>query len=109
MKSMRVLGNMIEKLAQENNATPENMGQLLHCTADQVKAMYKGRIFPSFEQLNQLATYFSTTIDALLDGDEQHYKNSVVHCMGAFERPDDRELILDIIDDYLRLKDAVNP
>lgn len=109
MKSMRVLGSMIEKMAHEHQCTLADMGQVLDCTIDQVKAMYKGRVFPSFPQLEQLASRFSTTVDVLLAGDEEHYEKNVVHCMGNFDRPENREYILDIIDDYLRLKDAVNP
>ena len=108
MKSMRVLGDMIEKLALESNSTPDDMSRVLHCEPEQVVAMYKGRIFPSFAQMQQLADYFHSTIDALLDGDEEHYQNNVVHCMGKFEHPENREFILDIIDDYLRLQESVN-
>lgn len=108
MKNMRVLGNMIEKLALQKQDTLEDMGQVLDCTPNQVKAMYKGRVFPSFAQLNRLADYFGTTVDVLLNGDEEYYENNVVHCMGDFQNPENRENILDIIDDYLRLKEAVN-
>ena len=107
MKDMRIFGNMIEKLTLEKNDTSQKLGELLGCPEEQILALYKGLIFPSFEQLDQLATHFEVTIDEILSGDEAYYKQNVVHNMGQFEDSENREKILDIIDDYLSLKSAV--
>ncbi len=107
MKDMRVMGNMIEKLSRQNNDSPETLSIILDCEEDQVLSLFRGRIFPSFEQMLQLANHFNVTVDELMDGDESYYEQNVVHCMGQFENPAHREEILDIIDDYLRLKSTV--
>lgn len=110
VKNMRVLGDMIEKLACETyggSAAREELSCVLDCTPDQVSQVCQGRLFLSFPQLSRLAEQLHTTVDALLAGDENHYRENVVHCMGQFEREENREEILDIIDDYLRLKSSV--
>lgn len=109
MKNMRVLGDMIGKLAGEAYGADaqDRLSQVLGCTPDQVSQVFQGRLFLSFPQLSRLAEVLHTPVDALLAGDEAHYRENVVHCMGQFEREENREEILDIIDDYLRLKSSV--
>ena len=108
MKSMRMLGNQIQRLAQERDTPPQETGRILDCSEEQVFAIYEGRVFPSFDQLEKLAEVFQTTVGQLLDGDAEDYERSVVHCMGQFSDSQNREEILDIIDDYLTLKTAVD-
>ena len=45
--------------------------------------------------------------DRLLSGDPQRYNATVVHCMNDFHNPENREMILDFIDDYVDVVDAV--
>lgn len=107
MKSMRLLGNMIEMQAEKNKYSVDQIGKVLDCSSDQVYSMYDGRIFPSFSQLEKLSSLFDISIENLIAGDEQYYGESVVHCMGEFEEEKNREEILDIIDDYLNLRISV--
>lgn len=107
MKAMRLLGDRIAMLAQRDHLKKEDIAEILRCQPSQVALAYKGRAFLSLPQLEKLAQQFHTTIEDLLAGDEKHYEESFVHCMGAFEVPENRECMLDILDDYLSLLDAV--
>lgn len=108
MEQLRLLGSTIRKLSSENGVTENQMQELLNCSYDQVSAVYDGRVFPSFSELQQLAARFGTTVEALIKGDEEYYNTHFVHCMGKFKNPKNREKILDIIEDYLTLLDAVS-
>lgn len=105
MKDLRLLGNMIKKLSQEQHVKLESA---LGWSEDQVAAIFDGRVFPSFHELEKLASIFKVSVPELLHGDESYYEQNVVHCMGSFENPDNREAILDIIDDYIMLQKAVH-
>jgi len=107
MKDMRMLGSMIQKKAHENNDSPESLSALIGCTIEQFSHLTKGLVIPSFEQLSQLASHFKITVDELLDGDKSYYEQNVVCYMGEFDDPANRETILDIIDDYIRLEASV--
>lgn len=107
MKDMRILGNHIQQLAQDESKSEETICSLLNCTALQLQKVYKGLLFPTFEQLESLAEYFVLSVDALLDGNQAHYESTVVHCMGEFDHAENREMILDIIEDYLKLQSVV--
>lgn len=105
MKDLRLLGSMIKKLSKEQNVKLEDV---LGWNRDQVAAVFDGRLFPSFSELEQLSSIFKVSVDDLLRGDEVYYSQDFVHCMGSFEKPQNREMILDIIDDYITLQSAIS-
>ncbi len=107
MKDLRLLGSTIRKLSSDKNISEEQMQKTLGCSYDKLSAIYDGRVYPSFDDLQNLSKLFGTTVEELLSGDEDYYNAKVVHCMGAFSNTKNREKILDIIDDYLTLLDAV--
>ena len=104
MEDMRVLGNMVQKLAQEESVTAEELGKMIGCTASQVEQLFKGRLFLAFDQLSAVANRFRTSLESLMDGDRKYYCETFVDCMGEFSQNENREIILDIIDDYLDLR-----
>ncbi len=108
MKKARMLGNYVKRLADEKGLSVSELGGILGFNNQHVNAFVKGRMLVSFEQMKALADAFSVSVGELLAGDEQHYNSTVVHCMNAFDNPDNREKILDIIDDYVDVLDAVN-
>lgn len=107
MQKARMLGNYIQQLADEQEIAIPELGALLGCTEYQVEALMKGRYFVSFPQLSKLANKFGVTVNDLLAGNSEHYNKTVVHCMNQFRNTENREFILDIIDDYLDIAEAV--
>lgn len=107
MKGARVLGNYAQKLANEQNITVSELSALMSCSEQQVKSFFKGRFFASFSQLEALAHQFGVKVSDLIKGDEAHYNKTVVHCMEDFDVEQQREFILDIIDDYLDIQNAL--
>ena len=73
-----------------------------------MKLFLKGRAYISFEQLSLLATKLKVEVSSLLSGDEDGYNKAVVHCMNNFDNPNNRETILDIIDEYMDILDSVS-
>ena len=103
MKDLRMLGSMIKKLSQENDISINELREVFQCSSEQIYAIFEGRLFPSFEELQIFSKKTGTTVSDLLQGDEEYYNKRVVHCMGKFENKNNREKILDIIEDYLTL------
>lgn len=103
-----MLGNYAEYLAKQRVISVSHLSQLLSCTETQVRAFFKGRAFPSNNQLSVLAKALGATPMRLMMGDEQLYNETVGHCYGAIGNPDNREKILDIIDDYMDVYNSVH-
>ena len=105
MKDLRLLGSTIRKISREKHIRIEDT---LGCSANDAAAILDGRVFPEFSALQKLSEEFGIQVSDLLSGDEEEYNRNFVHCMGSFDDPQHREKILDIIDDYLVLLDAIN-
>ena len=107
MQKARMVGNYIQHLAEERHISTNELSELLGCTESQTKSFLKGRALASFEQLQRLAAQCGISAQDILNGDSQAYNKTVVHCMNEFEDNANRELILDLIDEYMDLVDAV--
>lgn len=106
MKKMRVFGSAVRKLADERKMGPDELGRVVSCTPQQIARLYEGRLLLAFDQLSAIADALRVSAIDLIRGDEEHYQKTAVHCMGAFSNEDAREEILDIIDDYLDLREC---
>lgn len=104
---MRILGNMVQKLADENKISSVELGKVIGCSNREIEQFFKGRLFLTFDQMSIVAKRLGVSLDTWMDGDPDHYCATVVDCMGEFSCEENREEILDIIDDYLDLRDAV--
>lgn len=107
MQEARMLGNYVDHLAKRKGLSISDLSRILECTEDQVYSFIKGRAYASFAQICTLATELGATVEELLHGDEMTYNATVVHCMNDFQDNKNREIILDLIDDYVDIVDAV--
>lgn len=107
MQDARMLGNYVGHLAEDKGLSVSDLGNALGCTENQAYSLLKGRAYASFKQLSTLSTLLGTSIEALLRGDPASYNATVVHCMNDFQNIQHREEILDLIDDYVDIVDAV--
>ncbi len=108
MKEARMLGFRVGKYADESNVSTFELSEVANCSETQMRAFLKGRVFMSFDQLSAMAKRLGVAVSALLSGRENEYNLSVVHCMNEFEDSQNREKILDIIDEYMDLLDSIS-
>lgn len=108
MREARIFGNYIDVLSKRKGLSVSDLSCVLECTEHQVYSLLKGRVYASFSQISRLSKCLETPIEQLLSGDEAHYNATVVHCMNDFQDTDRREEILDLIDDYVDIVDAVS-
>lgn len=108
MQKARMLGNYLRQLAAEQGVTVAELGTLLGCSERQVNALFAGRGLPTFEQISALAGRFNVSVEKLLAGDIESYNRTIAHCMNQFQDVGKREEVLDIIDDYMDIVDALN-
>ena len=107
MQEARMLGNYVKHLADAKGLTSSDLGQILGCSVERVCAFFKGRVFVSFSQLTNLAQALDITVEKLLNGDVDRYNATVVHCMNDFDDVSKREDVLDLIDNYVDIADAI--
>ena len=106
MKNMRIIGSKIEERVKELGLSSEEASAKLGCELLQYYELTKGLMMPTYELLSHFAKCLSINEDDLLDGNTRYYDENFVHPMGEFTIPEEREKILDIIEDYLKLRTA---
>lgn len=108
MRNARVMGNYIQYLAENQSISKKAMAEILECSEDNVLELYKGFVYPSFTQITKLADVLSVSVESIVNGDDSVYKNTVVHCMNDFSNEENREKILDIIENYFDIRKSVS-
>lgn len=108
MQEARMLGNYVEHLANTKGLSISDLSKVLGCSEERTYSFIKGRAFASFSQISSLANALDVSIDKLLTGDVDRYNATVVHCMNDFHDVSKREDILDLIDNYIDIVDAVD-
>lgn len=107
MQNARLIGNTIERLCKEKNIDIEILKSVLNCSDYQVYSLFKGLVYASFDQLIEIAKALGVTIEELLNGNKEEYRRTVVHCINDFQDDANCEFILDLIEDYIDIKNAV--
>ena len=107
MQEARMLGNYVAYLADRKGLSIGDLGNVLGCSENQVYAFLKGRGFASFSQISRLAGLFGCSVAEILAGDEKVYHSAVVETVGDFRCVSNREFVLDLIDDFVDLCDAI--
>ena len=107
MKSARKIGNYAQHRSQEMGISPAEINNILNFSDSETNAFFKGRRMLTYGRLMALSKLLNTTVKDMLEGDEVLYSESVVHCMNEFDDDANREEILDIIDDYMDIRDAL--
>ena len=107
MRKARTLGNYVRCLVEEKGISISDLCRVLDLTEDQIQAFFFGGKFISYAQLSALSEFLGVSIEEMLEGDEEQYNNTVVCSFGDFDDVENRELVLDIIDDYLDVMEAV--
>ncbi len=107
MRQARMIGNYVEQVAESKAVTKAHLSEVIGCKEHQVQSFFKGRSILTFPQISAVAEELGLTVSQILSGDEKHYNETVVHCMNGFDNEQNREKILDIIDEYMDIFDAV--
>ena len=107
MQNARMIGNLVKNLANERDFTSAFLAEQVGCNASQIDAFYDGRFILPFSKLKTLSDLFHISMANLLAGNQEMYNKTIVHCMKDFSDDANREKILDLIDDYLDIREAL--
>ena len=108
MRALRILGHTIESEILKQSIDEEVLSTKVGLTLNQLKKLYCGRLLLSFEQLKTLADVIGIPLNNLLSLDDTQYEIAMAQkSLGEPLSTDNREYILDLIDCYLDLREAV--
>lgn len=104
MSYAREIGFAIQKASKHHE---EKICNVLGITPQELKKLYKGRLFVTGADLEKIAEVCGVSMDSLVRADSTEYDAQVVDCMSDFNDRENREMILDLIDAYIDAKEAL--
>lgn len=109
MDDARIFGNNCRALMQSQKISEDRFAESLGFSIVDVKKMLDGRMALYKDDVCDIAAFFHVPKDDLFieRGEDVYTGNEFMHCMGDFKNPENKQLILDIFDQYCTLKECV--
>ena len=107
MASLRDLGYKIMSLVNDNDNLKNELCSKLNFSSEDFNRLLYGRLSVTPIQIATIANTLSVPVEELINyKNNDSYKN-VVHCMSSFSSQEHCNEVLDIIDSYIDIKEAV--
>lgn len=107
MNYSRIIGDNITIELKNRSLSLLDLGDKIGFSDADMDKLTEGRLFLPPFQLTKIADAIGTTIDELIDERSNDEYSALIHNFRDFNNPDNQELILDMIDMYADLEEAV--
>lgn len=107
MRKARIMGSYIRYLAEKKGITNSELASILNCTETNIYELYRGLVYPSYGQMLVLSNKIGISVKEIVEANEELYNSSLNEELGEFSNNDNREELLDIIENYIDLAKAV--
>lgn len=102
---LRRLGQNIEKASQDIYTNVEDFAKAINLSLNDLYRVFEGRLLLTPSKLKEIAQVVNKPVGQLLNISGEY---TFVECMGNFSDKSNEDQILDIIDDYIDLVEAIS-
>lgn len=104
----RVFGNNCRLQMQKQKISEKSFAKKLGFSESDVKKILDGRLALFKDDIRDIAALFHLSEEEMFEDRGTGAYNGIgfMHCMGEFVNPKNRDLILDILDQYCTLKEC---
>ena len=103
--TLRRLGSNIEKASIKDFKQTEEFASAINLSVKDVHRLFEGRLVLSPVQLKLISEKVNKPLKELLDISGKY---TLVECMGSFKDEKNEDKILDLIDNYIDLIEAIS-
>lgn len=107
MKYSRVLGCNIEKLMLDKQVDKNQFAMEMNYSIVDVNKILEGRLTLTPPDLHDIAEVLEVPVESIILEPIDGNYNTAIDCMGHFENLDNQEVVLDIIDMYIDLRESI--
>ena len=107
MSHARELGFAIHERVAGSQEREQQIRETLHITPHELEKLYSGRLFLTGADLRKVASVCGVEARELTGASRERYDKTVVRYMTAFQKRENREKILDLIDAYIDAREAL--
>lgn len=106
---VRLFGNNCQLQMQKNKIDKSEFAEKLGYSDDEVKKLLEGKLPLFNEDIKDIAAFFNISESEMFKnyGDQAYNDAGCMHCMRDFINPENKELILDIFDQYCTLEECI--
>jgi len=102
----RKLGINIYALMQEANISRKNLAEQLGYSYRDICRLTEGRLLLSPDELARIAEKLNTTKDKIIHYESDNYVPELQY-MKEFDNPENLDKVLDLLDEYVALQEAL--
>lgn len=102
---LRRLGSNIEKASKTKYSSITDFARDVGLSVNDVSRLFEGRLFLPPFYLKKISQLIGLPFDELINTDGEY---ALVDCMGNFKDEKNKDKILDLIDNYIDLVEAVS-
>lgn len=102
---LRKLGQNIEKASQSIYSNIEDFANAINISVKDMYRVFEGRLLLPPSKLIEVSRVINKPLGELLETNEEY---KFIECMGNFKEQKNEEKILDIIDNYIDLVEAIS-
>lgn len=109
MKTARIIGENVKYFLKVKKITQEKLAEDLDSTVEGVKKLCDGRLILIKKTQKRIADCLAISLDELktIRDNADYEGNEFMHCMGNFKYPDNKEKLLELLDIYCDVKEAL--
>lgn len=107
MASLRDLGYKIMTLINDNDSLKSELCSKLNFSSVDLNKLLFGRLSVTPNQITTIANTLSVSVEELVNYENNDSYKNAVHCMSSFSSQEHCNEVLDIIDSYIDIKEAV--
>lgn len=108
MSYARELGYTIHQAIAGDAHRENEIRSALGLSEHEAQRLYSGRLFLNSADIRKVAGILNIPAMDLVDLDTSEYDKNVVHCMTPFKDRNNREMILNLINSYIDIKEALD-
>ena len=108
MSYARELGYTIHQAIAGDAHRENEIRSALGLSEYEAQRLYSGRLFLNSADIRKVAGILNIPAMDLVNIDTSEYDKNVVHCMTPFKDRNNREMILNLINSYIDIKEALD-
>ena len=106
MSYLRAVGNNITLEMKKKNISISSLSEQVGLDRQDLVRIIEGRLVVFPDILRIIADALGVSVEKLEQPRESSQYDELVHCMGCFTKPENKDKILDYIDFYIGIQEA---
>lgn len=108
MAYSRIVGQNIQLVLQQKGLRLEDLAQQLGYSLIDLHRIVEGVLLIDGDEIREFASVLKVELSELLNQRDETEYRGLLHCMGEYHDAKNKDKILDYMDMYIRIEEAMN-